>query len=142
MFTLRLFRKCLTHPCIYKIPTLIFSEFKHIKLLPNIYCNLWILTLSKILNELFLGKQASKLKQPKSSPSVIDSMVSASQMVSLHQTISSIRVTASSHATQLSWFFFILFWCFLLCWSCQLICPFHCLPIGHLPWNLSCMEKT
>lgn len=88
---------------------------------PKIYTVICVslITLSKILNKLFLRKQASKLRQLKTSPSVTDSMVSISQMVSLHQTISPFRAAASSHATQLPWSFFYI----ILLFSALLVMP-------------------
>lgn len=82
----------------------------------------------------FLEKNRhQKIRQPKSSPSVTDSMVSTSQLLSLHQTISPFRATGTSHVSLLSWFGgFTFFSCFLLCQSCQLSYPFHPFPKGRL----------
>lgn len=78
-------------PCttsFYTIPTIIFSKLKY-TIVPKIHTAICvsILALSEMLNKVFLGKeQAAKIRQPKSSPSVTDSMVSAPQVVSLGQT--------------------------------------------------------
>lgn len=59
------------------------------KIVPKIYTVMQVslLALSELSNEAFLGKEwAPKIRQPKISPSVTDSMVSTSQTVSPHRT--------------------------------------------------------
>lgn len=110
------------------------------KIVPQIYTVMQVslLALSELLNEAFLGKeQAPKIRHPKISPSVRDSMVSASQMVSPRRT-QSLHSAPQEPPTPPNCprLFFTFLSCFLLCQSHQLSHPFRLLPKGLLLCNL------